>query len=90
MATEMNGAEPAAVAAARKVLANPALHDALTLQLAAGLVELEQRARDFEDEADRAGAEVARRGERLRALGEEVERTEWDGPGVRPATKLDG
>jgi hypothetical protein len=55
-----------------------AVYDDLMRCLATGLLELYARTRDLEDEVDRARAEVARRGERLRALGASVERTEWD------------
>jgi hypothetical protein len=78
------------LAAARAVLASPALHDELTRRLAEALLAQHAERLDFEDEADRAGAEVARRGEELRALGADVPSTEWDGPGVRPATRPGG
>lgn len=75
---------------ARAVLASPALYDELTRRLAEALIARHAERLDLEDEADQAGAEVARRGEQLRELGADVPRTEWDGPGVRPATGLGG
>jgi hypothetical protein len=54
------------------------VYDELMRQLATGLLELHARTKDLEAEMERARAEVAKRGERLRALGEAVERTEWD------------
>ena len=53
-------------------------YDELIRRLTAELLELHARTSDLEDEVDRARAEIARRGDRLRALGEPVERTEWD------------
>ncbi len=76
------------LAAARAILASPSPHDEVTRSIAARLVELEARARDWEEEADRAAAEVFARGKRLRAAGVEVASTVWDGPGV--TVKPDG
>ncbi|HWO17924.1 MAG TPA: hypothetical protein VNO30_04085 [Kofleriaceae bacterium] len=56
------------------------VYDELMRHLTTGLIDLHARTRDLEDQVDRAGAEVARRGERLRELGEPVERTQWDRP----------
>lgn len=74
---------------ARAVLASPALYDELTRRLAEALLAQRAERLDLEAEADRAGAEVAARGEQLRGLGADVPRTEWDGPGIRPATGPD-
>lgn len=81
--------EPSVVGTARAVLESPGLYNELTVQLARGLLKLYEQAlrdrawaEDNEDEASHAGSEVARRGERLRSLGADVERTVWDGPGI--------
>jgi hypothetical protein len=55
-----------------------AAYDELIRRLAAELVELHTRTNNLEDEVDRARIEIAKRGERLRALGQSVESTEWD------------